>query len=172
MMSGFYPLLITVFNSLKTFSRSIFKPSSYLVVESWMVGFETENIICPFITICSATAVCVPIASMVMMHPVISSKFSKAGIALISLLLESTLTCPNINLFSLAQALTICKDDCFFLRLPCNHPPLEFPQPIYQLPSIHTIPLRGELWRTIGGICVGLYQKGRTSRGFKYTRNR
>ena len=56
--------------------------------------------------ICVAIAVCVPIASMVMMHPAKSSNSNNAGIAVISLDLSATLTCPKTRRCSLAHALT------------------------------------------------------------------
>ena len=66
--------------------------------------------------ICAAIAFWVPIASMVMIAPLMSTSLRSSGIAVISLDFSAQATCPSDRPNSLAQTLTECKAPRPFLR--------------------------------------------------------
>src|SRR5271157_2213926 len=66
--------------------------------------------------ICAAIAFWVPIASMVMIAPWMSTSLRSSGIAVISFDFSAHATCPNDRPNSLAQTLTECKAPRPFLR--------------------------------------------------------
>ena len=59
--------------------------------------------------ICAAIAFCVPIASMVMIVPLMSTSRKSSGIAVISFDFSAQATCPSDRPNSLAHTLTECK---------------------------------------------------------------
>src|SRR6266849_790633 len=75
---------------------------------------------------------CVPMASMVTMHPSNCSSSKSSGMAVISLDFSSIATCPSTSRASVAQALTRCNS---FLPLPRSYERLAV------LPSMATTPL-------------------------------
>src|SRR5208283_4949740 len=66
--------------------------------------------------ICAAIAFWVPIASMVMIAPLMSTSLRSSGIAVISFDFSAHATCPSDRPNSLAQTLTECKAPRPFLR--------------------------------------------------------
>ena len=66
--------------------------------------------------ICAAIAFWVPIASMVMIAPLMSTSRRSSGIAVISFDFSAQATCPSDRPNSLAQTLTECKAPRPFLR--------------------------------------------------------
>jgi len=106
-----FPLVIAEVDTFKSLSDCLLKPIFNLSIKCGMVCFECENVIPLALYIWVAIAVCVPIASMVMMHPA-GRVTLIAGIAVISFDL-STLDPRQDD--ALAHALTRCKAD-----FPCS----------------------------------------------------
>jgi len=68
-MTAFNVFVPTHLNACKVLSLSLLKPILYLPIEFGMVGFERQHIIGIGNVFWAAIAVCVPIASIVMMQP-------------------------------------------------------------------------------------------------------
>ena len=90
----------------------------HIFVKCFLVFLQRQDIIRSFSVIFFAISVWVPMASIVTIHPFISSSL---GIAVISLLFSSRASCPSTKPHSAENALTTCSGDFLpsFVRRAC-----------------------------------------------------